>query len=341
MLESDINGCYDSIRKGSHSFFSASKLLPKNIRDPAVVLYAFCRLADDSVDQKGAPNDAVDILRERLDKAYAGKPINESVDRAFASLIVLSEMPRALPEALLEGMDWDSANLKYETLSDLHAYSARVASAVGVMMCVLMNVRDKDVLARACDLGAAMQLTNIARDIGEDARNGRLYIPLRWMAEEGLDINRFLNNPEPGKRVGRIAKRLLAEAERLYSRAEAGLSELPFSCRPGIFAARHIYEQIGKHIAAADYDSITKRAFTTKMEKLSFLLLSVANSATVSLMPRSAIVHAEPLEEMRFLINATSVYQSNKGLIDRKAGAVMNILEQMERRDRRYQTVLE
>ena len=60
---------------------------------------------------------------------------------------------------------------------------------------------------------------------------------------------------------------LLAEAERLYSRAEAGLSELPFSCRPGIFAARHIYEQIGKHIAAADYDSITKRAFTTKMEK--------------------------------------------------------------------------
>ena len=133
----------------------------------------------------------------------------------------------------------------------------------------------------------------------------------------------------------------MVEAERLYNRAEAGLSELPLSCRPGIFAARHIYEQIGKHIAAADYDSITKRAFTTKMEKVGFLLLSVANTATVSVMPRSAVVHAQPLKEMRFLIDASSVPHSNKGLIDRKAGKVMSILEQMERRDRRYQTILE
>ena len=341
MQESDIVGCYESIKKGSHSFYSASKLLPKNVRDPAVVLYAFCRLADDSVDEKGAKDNAVDLLRERLDKAYAGNPKNESIDRAFTSLIELSGMPRALPEALLEGMEWDSVNLRYETLSDLHSYSARVASAVGVMMCVLMNVRDKDVLARACDLGAAMQLTNIARDIGEDARNGRLYIPLKWMAEEGLDVNEFLTKPEPSKNIAEIAKRLLVEAERLYNRAEAGLSELPLSCRPGIFAARHIYEQIGKHIAAADYDSITKRAFTTKMEKVGFLLLSVANTATVSVMPRSAVVHAQPLKEMRFLIDASSVPHSNKGLIDRKAGKVMSILEQMERRDRRYQTILE
>ncbi len=341
MKESDIAGCYESIKKGSHSFYSASKLLPKNIRDPAVVLYAFCRLADDTVDKKNAPENSVDLLRDRLSAAYAGKPRNESVDRAFATLISSSEMPRELPEALLEGMEWDIVNLQYETLSDLHSYSARVASAVGVMMCVLMNARDKDVLARACDLGAAMQLTNITRDIGEDARNGRLYIPLRWMAEEKLDVNKFLTNPEPSKNVSRIAKRLLDEAERLYSRAEAGLSELPISCRPGIFAARHIYEQIGKHIAAADYDSITRRAFTTKIEKIGFLLLSVANTAAVSLMPRSAIVHAEPLKEMKFLIDAASVNRRKKGLIDRKAGTVMSILEQMERRDRRYQAVLE
>ena len=306
-----------------------------------MVLYAFCRLADDTVDKKNAPENSVDLLRNRLSEAYAGKPRNESVDRAFAALISFSEMPRELPEALLEGMEWDIVNLQYETLSDLHSYSARVASAVGVMMCVLMNARDKDVLARACDLGAAMQLTNITRDIGEDARNGRLYIPLRWMAEEKLDVNKFLTNPEPSKNVSRIAKRLLVEAERLYSRAEAGLSELPISCRPGIFAARHIYEQIGKHIAAADYDSITRRAFTTKIEKIGFLLLSVANTAAVSLMPRSAIVHAEPLKEMKFLIDAASVNRRKKGLIDRKAGTVMSILEQMERRDRRYQAVLE
>ena len=341
MKESDIFGCYEAIRKGSKSFYSASKLLPRQVRDPAVVLYAFCRVADDNVDAENAAEDAIDLLRERLELAYRGTPKDEPVDRAFSSLVDKSKMPRALPDALLEGLEWDSLNLRFETLSDLHSYSARVASAVGVMMCVIMDVRDKDVLARACDLGAAMQLTNIARDIGEDARNGRLYIPLRWMNEEGLNPNKFLRNPKPSEKTARIAKRLLFEAEHLYHRAEAGLSELPLSCRPGIFAARHIYERIGKHIAAADYNSITNRAFTTKIEKISFLMLSLANTATVSVMPRSAIVHAEPLAEMKFLVDAAHEIQKSRNFLDRKAGTVMNILEQMERRDRGFQEVME
>ena len=341
MIASDISGCYEAIRKGSHSFYAASKLLPKQVRDPAVALYAFCRVADDNVDAENASQDAIDLLRERLELAYLGTPKNEPVDRAFASLVDMCKMPRALPEALLEGLEWDCLNLRFETLSDLHSYSARVASAVGVMMCVIMNVRDKDVLARACDLGAAMQLTNIARDIGEDARNGRLYMPLEWMSEEGLNSTEFLKNPKASEKTARIAKRLLLEAEYLYHRAEAGLSQLPFSCRPGIFAARHIYEKIGKHIAAANYDSITNRAFTTKIEKIGFLMLSLANTAAVSVMPRSAIVHAEPLEEMKFLVDAAHQVQPAKNFLDRKASAVMNILEQMERRDRGFQEVLE
>ena len=341
MIESDVVGCYEAIRKGSHSFYAASKLLPKQVRDPAVVLYAFCRVADDNIDAKNAQQDAIDLLRERLDLAYLGTPKNEPVDRAFASLVGMCEMPRALPDALLEGLEWDCFNLRFETLSDLHSYSARVASAVGVMMCVIMNVRDKDVLARACDLGAAMQLTNIARDIGEDARNGRLYIPLEWMNEEGLNSAEFLKNPIASEKTARIAKRLLLEAEHLYHRAESGLSELPLSCRPGIFAARHIYERIGKHIAAANYDSITNRAFTTKIEKVGFLMLSIANTAAVSLMPRSAIVHAEPLQEMKFLVDAAHQIRPVKNFFDRKASTVMDILEQMERRDRGFQEILE
>lgn len=341
MMMSDIDGCYEAIRKGSQSFYAASKLLPKQVRHPAVVLYAFCRIADDNVDAANASHDAIDFLKERLELAYNGTPKNQPVDRAFASLVEISEMPRALPDALLEGLEWDSSNLRFETLSDLHSYSARVASAVGVMMCVIMKVRDKDVLARACDLGAAMQLTNIARDIGEDARNGRLYIPLKWMKEESINVAKFLRNPQPSMETARIARRLLLEAEHLYHRAEAGLSELPLSCRPGIFAARHIYERIGKHIAAANYDSITKRAYTTKIEKIGFLVLSLANTATVTVMPRSAMVHAEPLEEMKFLVDAAYQVQTEKNFFDRKAGTVMTILEQMERRDRGYREVLE
>ena len=127
MIESDIYGCYEAIRKGSHSFYAASKLLPKPVRDLAVVLYAFCRVADDNVDAKNAPQDAIDLLRERLELAYLGTPKNDPVDRAFASLVDMCEMPKELPDALLEGLEWDSLDLRFETLSDLHSYSAFVS----------------------------------------------------------------------------------------------------------------------------------------------------------------------------------------------------------------------
>ena len=91
-------------------------------------------------------------------------------------------MPRALPEALIDGLEWDVAGVRCEDLADVQAYAARVAGSVGAMMTVLMGVREHDVLARACELGVAMQLTNIARDVGEDARNGRLYLPRRLAA---------------------------------------------------------------------------------------------------------------------------------------------------------------
>ncbi len=193
MIQSnDMAHCVEAIRHGSRSFYAASKLLPRKLRDPALVLYAFCRLADDAVDLQDAKADAVLRLHERLDLAYAGRPRNAPTDRAFAAIIDDFDMPRALPEALLEGLAWDAMEKRYASLSDLRAYSARVASAVGAMMCVLMRVRDRDALARACDLGVAMQLTNIARDVGEDAHEGRLYIPTDWMTDAGLDPEAFL-----------------------------------------------------------------------------------------------------------------------------------------------------
>lgn len=166
----DMQFCRDAIRHGSLSFHAASKLLPQSVRDPALALYAFCRLADDEVDLKTEKAAAVLMLKERLELVYAGRPRNAAPDRAFAALVQGYEMPRALPEALLEGLAWDAMERRYDDISDLIAYSARVASAVGVMMSVLMGERNADATARACDLGVAMQLTNIARDVGEDAR---------------------------------------------------------------------------------------------------------------------------------------------------------------------------
>ncbi|MEL7133445.1 MAG: phytoene/squalene synthase family protein, partial [Pseudomonadota bacterium] len=223
----DLEACTEAIRHGSLSFHAASKLLPRHVRDPALALYAFCRLADDEVDLKAEKVEAVLRLRDRLDLVYAGTPKDAAPDRAFAAVVEQFEMPRALPDALLEGLAWDAEARTYATLSGVKDYSARVASAVGAMMCVLMGVRDADALARACDLGVAMQLTNIARDVGEDALERRLYLPTEWLDEADMTPEGFFADPRPTKAVRGMVKRLVMEANRLYYRSEAGISALP------------------------------------------------------------------------------------------------------------------
>ncbi|MEM9060323.1 MAG: phytoene/squalene synthase family protein [Pseudomonadota bacterium] len=306
MRGADLAHCRETIKHGSKSFYAASKLLPARVRDPALVLYAFCRLADDAVDLVDTKLAAVEDLRERLERAYAGKPKDDPVERAFAELIAEVDLPRALPEALLEGFHWDAMEFRYRTLSDVRAYSARVASAVGAMMSVLMKMREYDALARACDLGVAMQLTNIARDIGEDAEAGRLYLPINWFDEAGLDVDGFIADPSPRPEVTRMAQRLLAEANRLYYRSEAGISRLPRRCRPGIYAARYIYAGIGRHIRAAGFDSVTRRARTGLTEKIGLAVASFGAAAADAVMPRSPVLYAPPLAETAFLVDAAA-----------------------------------
>ena len=107
MRPADLEWCRNAIREGSYSFHAASKLLPADVRDAALALYAFCRVADDEVDFGTHKPSAVLALRDRLELAYAGRPKDAPADRAFASLIADYDMPRALPEALLEGLAWD------------------------------------------------------------------------------------------------------------------------------------------------------------------------------------------------------------------------------------------
>jgi phytoene synthase len=327
----DLDHCREAIREGSYSFHAASKLLPARVRDPALALYAFCRVADDEVDFGTNKPAAVLALRDRLDLAYAGRPRNAPADRAMAALIETYDMPRELPEALLEGLAWDGMERRYATLSDVRAYSARVAAAVGAMMCVLMRVREARTLARACDLGVAMQLTNIARDVGEDARAGRFYLPTDWMEEVGLDLDAFLANPQPGPEIQGLVKRLLAEANRLYYRAEPGIARLPLSARPGIFAARHCYDAIGNRLKRDGHDSVTRRAYTTKVEKLGLLGWSLIRAGTVSLFPQSAVIYAKPLDEVAFLVEAAAHPDpAKKGWGEN----VLSVLSELEAKDR-------
>jgi phytoene synthase len=331
----DLAACRAAIRTGSLSFHAASRLLPPAVRDPALALYAFCRLADDAVDEGvgDAGRDktrAVLSLRDRLDRVYAGRPRETPADRAFAVVVEAWEMPRALPDALLEGLAWDAVGRRYATLGEVRDYSARVAAAVGAMMCVLMRAREPDTLARACDLGLAMQLTNIARDVGEDARAGRIYLPLDWLAAAGMTAESFLADPAATPAVRAMVARLLAEAERLYARAAAGVGALPPACRPGIEAARRIYRAIGHEVARAGHDSVTRRARTGRGAKLALIAAAAAAVAGRALMPRAAVLHAAPEAETAFLVQAAARPAARPGRSD----TLLAVLAQLEARDR-------
>lgn len=242
---------------------------------------------------------ALHRLQQRLARIYAGDPHDAAADRAMADIVRRYAIPAELPEALLDGLAWDAQDRRFEDLSDVFDYAARVAGTVGVMMTLMMGVRSSDALARACDLGVAMQLTNIARDVGEDARAGRIYLPLRWLREAGIEPVDFLANPDECDAIRPLIARLLQEADKLYARARGGIACLPLACRPAIMTAGMLYAQIGREVERRACDSINHRAYVTGRQKL--YLLSRAVLRTPFLKDES---QAPPLQEVAYLIEA-------------------------------------
>jgi 15-cis-phytoene synthase len=301
---SDQAACRRLMRGGSKSFFAASLLLPARVRAPATALYAFCRRADDEIDLSGNPRAAMVWLRARLDDIYAGRPQEIDCDRALAAIVPRFGIPRPLLDALLEGFLWDAEGRRYETLAELEDYGARVAGAVGAMMALVMDCTDPQALARACELGVAMQLTNIARDVGEDARNGRLYLPRAWLREAGLEPDAWLAAPRFDARLAQVVESLLAAADALYRRAEHGIAALPRDCRPAIRAARLVYAEIGQQLRRDGLDSISRRTVVPRSRKLA--LMARASSAAWSV-PGDAHTELTPLPAIQYLVRAAAV----------------------------------
>lgn len=335
----DLEACHAAIRVGSRTFHAASRLLPERVRGPALSLYAFCREADDAIDQSAQPRTALRALEDRLERACRGDPIDNAADRAMADVMAQFHIPGAVPAALIEGFAWDAEGRIYEDLPALRAYAMRVAGTVGVMMSLLMGVRSPAALARAADLGVGMQLSNIARDVGEDARLGRVYLPRAWLREAGIDADEWLADPHFEPDLGLIVSRLVAEAQGLYERAAVGVAELPPECRPAIHAARLMYAEIGRKVARAGGDSVSTRAVVSARRKL--LLLAQAITASVTA-PRTA-GSFEVLPEARFLIEAVAEHDrrhavqgdalAGESLLVREFSLVLSAFERLERQD--------
>ncbi len=302
-LDYDLAACRQLMRGGSKTFFAASLLLPSRVRAPASALYAYCRLADDAIDLGQDPMAEMQLLQTRLDAIYQGRPGPADADRALCQVVHRFNIPRELLDALLDGFLWDAQGKRYETLADVEAYGARVAGTVGAMMALVMGTRSPSAVARACELGVAMQLTNIARDVGEDARNGRLYLPREWLREAGVDADAWLQNPVFNAGIARVTGRLLEAAETLYERAEHGISELPMDCRPAIQAARLVYAEIGHQLARNGLDSVNRRTMVRKRRKLT--LIAVATGAAF-MPPHHPLGDPAPLAAIQFLVDAVA-----------------------------------
>ena len=328
--KADTIQCEDLMRGGSKSFFAASRVLPKRVRNPAIALYAFCRLMDDIVDEGGEDVRIIQTLQQRLDLIYEGNPVDVPADRALAKVVVQYKIPKTLLEALLEGFEWDKLGRRYNSIEDLYDYAARVAGTVGAMMALIMGTRQQVPLARACELGLAMQLTNIARDVGEDARNGRLYLPLNWMREEGIDPDAWLQDPIFTPQIARVVDRVLQTADMLYQRSQSGIAQLPRDCRAAIYGARLVYAQIGRQIEKQDLDSVSQRAIVSGTKKK--LLMLKALSAVIHVGRVKA--NEEPIEAIQYLVEAVPYedpYAHYAGNLEQRMVWVINTLEKAER----------
>lgn len=324
----DHRQCRELMRGGSKTFFAASLLLPARVRAPAAALYAFCRLADDLIDLGNDPLAAMNELEQRLDGIYAGRPHPITADRALASAVHRHAIPRALLDALLDGFAWDTSGRRYETLADVQAYGARVAGTVGAMMALVMGARDRAALARACELGVAMQLTNIARDVGEDARNGRLYLPRAWMREAGIDPDAWLAAPRFDAAIGQVIQRLLDAADELYVRAEAGIAALPRDCRPAIGAARLVYAEIGRQVEHQGLDSVSQRAVVSRQRKLALIARATAAAFAPSGGKRSALA---ALPAVQYLVDACPASLEPVSAPGESIGQIGRVIELFER----------
>lgn len=272
------------IQAGSKSFAAAAKIFNPETRASAYLLYAWCRHCDDVIDgqqlgydQGNTPNHdpskELIKLRKQTNDALTGILTDDPIFSALQKVISKNNIPKAYPLALLDGFEMDVHRRSYQTIDDTLNYCYHVAGVVGVMMSIIMGAKDDATLDRACDLGLAFQLTNIARDVIEDAQNGRVYLPTAWLRSAGLNADpNLLLQESHREQLVTVVDRLLKEAEKYYDSSLSGLPKLGFRSAWAIATARIVYRKIGVELIKNGPKAWDTRVSTTKYQKFSALI---------------------------------------------------------------------
>ena len=279
-VKAALEECRWMITKGSKSFSLAARLFDSDTRDAAFFLYGWCRYCDDQVDRAGMAESREQLerrlakLSEATRSVFSGAAQGQAVFIAMQYIVQRYSIPAHYALELIEGMAMDARGTRYQTFNDLALYCYRVAGTVGLMMSHVMGLRDEQALKHAADLGIAMQLTNIARDITEDASMGRIYLPLEWLTEADIapeEIAAVKNRPK----LALVTKRLLQEAQRYYLSGDDGLWHLSFRSACAVAAARHVYAEIGSLLLDKGPSAWDQRSYITFARKLWVILCGV------------------------------------------------------------------
>ncbi|QTD56753.1 phytoene/squalene synthase family protein [Parasphingorhabdus cellanae] len=270
-----------SIDRGSKSFALASKLFAKQTRERAWMLYAWCRECDDLADGQDhghgmsatpASEKTIALMRMLTRRAMGGEQTGKPAFDAMGVVAQESRLPIALANDVIDGFALDAKEWRPQSENDLYQYCYHVAGAVGCMMAVVMGIspRDDETLDRACDLGLAFQLSNIARDVAEDAEAGRCYLPKDWLTEMRIDPADILN-PARREALVQLIARLCDLAERYEASARVGAARLPFRSRWAVLAAAGIYGDIARAVRKSEGGSLDKRIMTRKAAKIAWV----------------------------------------------------------------------
>lgn len=259
------------------SFAWARRFLGRQMGSDAAMLYQFCRVLDDMADGDIANGPArLDAIRQDLS---TGRQASDPLLANFQGFLISRQLSKPAILALIDGLVGDQTIVRVEDEAELLRYCYRVAGTVGLLMCDVLGCDDPAARAHAIDLGIAMQLTNIARDVLEDAHLGRRYLPASWVGDIGpQDIIRLGEAPQMTAResIDRAVQRLLTLADDYYESGLAGCVYLPGRAHLAIAVAAVIYHQIGVKIARLNYAWYRGRQSTGVPSKIWCSLRAIA-----------------------------------------------------------------
>ena len=268
MIDLELNSSIDLKREGK-SFYWASFFLPKSSKKKAGILYSICRYFDDIADKHSV--DQTEYLKDTIEEVKKNK--NNKVNIFFQK----NKINNSIFIDLIEGLILDQQEIRIQNKEELIKYSYHVAGTVGLMMSKIIGVKNAQAAKSAIDLGIGMQLTNIARDVYEDSKMKRIYLPANWIPNISL---KNLNKPdefseENDEKISEAIHMVINLSEKFYINGFAGLKYIPFSSRLGIFIAANVYKGIGAKIKSNKKKYSRERIYLNSFEKFIITIKSL------------------------------------------------------------------